>query len=318
MGAVATLRLADNRPAWRRAGRHRDPCVKPRSMTAYAPIKHPIILLGFHRSGTTMLGKIFSQHGEVAYLSEPRHIWMHAFPYRSFDVLDAPDARSRVAATINEEFAQFLAASGRSRFAEKTPSNMVRLPFIRAVMPDCRVIHIIRDGRACTYSTVEILKRPPSGRMVRRRAKAVPWWHYPAYILKAWRNMIVPRITRRGVRYWGPRIPGLRQRVKQLPQDEMCAWQWQETVRRARHDAQTFPAEQYREWRYEDLVNDPVRVVAEMFSFAGLDVPDGINDWLGDNIRAASLTKWKTNMTEEAVARITPHLEPLLGDLGYD
>jgi hypothetical protein len=285
---------------------------------AITQIQNPIILLGFHRSGTTMLGTIFSQHPDVAYFSEPRHIWMHAFPYRRFDILSAKDASMRVAKIINREFAKFAAENGRHRFAEKTPSNMVRLPFIRDVMPDCRVIHIIRDGRACTYSTVEILKRPPSGRLVRRRANAVPWWHYPSYILKAWRNLVVPRFTRKGVRYWGPRIPGLKLRVRQLPQDEMCAWQWQETMNYALRDARLFPADQYREWRYEDLVASPVHVVGEMFEFVGLEMPPGLDEWLEQNIHEESVTKWRSNMDAATIARITPHLQPLLGDLGYE
>ena len=287
-------------------------------MKAPPRVQQPIILLGFHRSGTTMLGRIFAQHPEVAYFSEPRHVWMHAFPYRRYDVLDDGDAGPRVSARVNASFADFLVRSGRSRFAEKTPSNMVRLPFIKAVMPDCRVIHIIRDGRACTYSTMEILKRPPSGRMVRQRATAVPLWHYPSYLFKAWRNVVRPRVTSRGVRYWGPRIPGLKQRVRNLPQDEMCAWQWQETMSRALRDARGLPEGQYHEWRYEDLVANPVRVVSEMFEFAGLTFPAEVAQWLQDNVHQDSVAKWRSKMSEDDVARITPHLQPLLSELGYD
>ena len=98
----------------------------------------------------------------------------------------------------------------------------------------------------------------------------------------------------------------------------MCAWQWQETVNLALRDARTFPPHQYREWRYEDLVVDPVRVVGEMLEFADLSVPDGLEDWLRENIHQASLTKWRSNMSADEVTRITPHLQPLLGELGYD
>ncbi|MGI9012636.1 MAG: sulfotransferase [Phycisphaerales bacterium] len=86
---------------------------------------------------------------------------------------------------MTSEFDAFLQEEGGNRFCEKTPSNMVRLPFIRAVMPDCRVIHIIRDGRASTFSTLEVLGRPAMVRMIKRRVVHTPWWHYPAYIPKA-------------------------------------------------------------------------------------------------------------------------------------
>ena len=74
-----------------------------------------------------MLGRIFQHHSEVAYWPEPRHVWMHAFPYRRFDVMREEDARPGVIDKIHDEFLQFLDEQGRSRFAEKTPSNMVRL-----------------------------------------------------------------------------------------------------------------------------------------------------------------------------------------------
>ena len=280
-------------------------------------LDRPIVLLGFHRSGTTLLGRIFSRHPDVAYLSEPRHVWMHGFPYRRFDVLGASDAKPRVAGRIRQEFSDFLRREGRTRFAEKTPSNMVRLPFIREVLPDCRVIHIIRDGRACTYSTLEVLGRPTSGSRVRKRAGEVPWWHWPAYAAKAWRTVVIPRLTRRSIPYWGPRIPGLRRVVRRLPQDEMCAWQWQETLRMARADAASFPPDQYREWRYEDLVREPVRIVGEMFTFAGLELPDEMAAWLESHMNTASLTKWSDNLDEATVRRVTARLEPLLSELGY-
>ena len=125
------------------------------------------------------------------------------------------------------------------------------------------------------------------------------------------------RLTGKSIAYWGPRIPGLRERVKTLPQDEVCAWQWQETLNIARRDAEAYSAEQYREWRYEDLVTEPVRVVTEMFDFAEISMPTALRNWLGENIHARSLNKWREKFDDDAIARITPHMQPLLDELGY-
>lgn len=33
-----------------------------------------------------MLGRIFSQHPQIGYWVEPRHVWMHYFMYRRLDL----------------------------------------------------------------------------------------------------------------------------------------------------------------------------------------------------------------------------------------
>jgi hypothetical protein len=288
-----------------------------RHVMSMPTINRPIIILGFHRSGTTLLGNLFREHPDVAFWMEPRHVWMHHFMYRRLDVLAAADATPRVIRQIHRDFGRFLAQSGRSRFAEKTPSNMVRLPFVRAVFPDAKVIHIIRDGRAATASTVRVLSRPPKPEIVKRRLRETPLWHYPAYLRKAWRMLVAPRLPGGSIPIWGPRIPGLEEWRRTLPKEEVCAKQWQEVIRTARRDAASVPPEQYREWRYEDLVTDPVRTCRQMFDFADLSWPPGFEELLRERVHAGSLSKWRGDFTPEKLQSILPHLEPLLGELGY-
>ena len=289
----------------------------PQPVADTTRVREPIILLGFHRSGTTLLGRIFSHHPDVAYLSEPRHVWMHHYPYRRYDVMDESDARPRVSAHIHREFSRFLAESGKRRFVEKTPSNMVRLPFVKAVAPDAKIVHIIRDGRACTYSTLQVLTKPYTRSQVGRRMKDVPIWHYPSYLPKFWRNAVRPRLTGGPVPYWGPRIPGLRANARRMSLEELCAWQWQETMTIALRDAEALDADHYREWRYEDLIREPQRVVREMFAFTGLDPQGSVDDWLAGHINRSSLTKWSENLSSGEIEKISAQLQPMLGRLGY-
>ncbi len=130
-------------------------------------IVKPIILLGSGRSGTTLLGQIFSHHPDVAYWVEPRPIWMYRHAYRPHHELTCEDLTPAIARHIDRSFARFLAKSGRRRFAEKTPSNGLRIPFIYALYPDCRMINIIRDGRDVPGSS---RRRSGSGRPPCRRS----------------------------------------------------------------------------------------------------------------------------------------------------
>jgi len=234
-----------------------------------------------------MLGRIFSRHPHVAFWEEPRHVWMHAFMYRRYDILGGRDASSRVIRRINRTFEAYVDEHGVGRFAEKTPSNIVRLPFLKKAMPDCRVIHIIRDGRASTSSALQVLAKPARGRVVKSRVPQTAWWHYPAYI---WRTIVRPRLPGGSIPYWGARMPGLRERARKLTKEEVCAWQWQEAITIARRDARDYPADQYGEWRYEDLVTDPVSVVKEMFDFAGLSWLDEVERWIREKIHTRA---WK-------------------------
>ena len=38
-------------------------------------VSRPILVVGTHRSGTTLLGRALGHHPEVAYWEEPRHVF---------------------------------------------------------------------------------------------------------------------------------------------------------------------------------------------------------------------------------------------------
>ena len=105
---------------------------------------------------------------------------MYRHAYRSSHELVAEDLTPGIARYIDGRFARFLARSGRRRFAEKTPSNCLRIPFIFALYPDCRMINIVRDGREVVASTLRMqVGRPRIGRF-KARARETPLWEWPA------------------------------------------------------------------------------------------------------------------------------------------
>ena len=122
-----------------------------------SPIKSPVFILGCGRSGTTILGNLLAQHPSVTYLHEPRALWTSAYPETDIWteravarhgklVFTESDVNPRKTRALRKLFALEVRKSRRPILVEKLPINNFRLPFIREMFPDCRFIHIWRNG----------------------------------------------------------------------------------------------------------------------------------------------------------------------------
>jgi hypothetical protein len=120
-------------------------------------IKSPVFILGCGRSGTTILGNLLAQHPSVTYLHERRDLWTAAYPETDIWTEHAGARHGKLVFTESDEnpkktralrklFALELRRSRRPILIEKLPINNFRLPFIRRMFPDCRFIHIWRNG----------------------------------------------------------------------------------------------------------------------------------------------------------------------------
>ena len=120
-------------------------------------IKSPVFILGCGRSGTTILGNLLAQHSSVTYLHEPRALWTSAYPETDIWteravarhgklVFTESDVNPRKTRALRKLFALEVRKSRRPILVEKLPINNFRLPFIRGMFPDCRFIHIWRNG----------------------------------------------------------------------------------------------------------------------------------------------------------------------------
>jgi len=275
----------------------------------------PIILIGTHRSGTTWLGKVLSRHPRLAYWEEPRHVWTWGNSYTPDDVLTAANATDRVKKHIRETFAAFVAAEGKDRLTEKTPSNCLRIPFIRAVFPEARILLVVRDGRSVLRSTDEIMTTGVPLKRVLTRARETPVLEWPAYAGQAvgtvWR-----RVTGKKLNYWGPRPPGWRDWVGRDEPDVILAKQWSATIGRAVDDADK-DAGVYR-FRYEDLMDRPREIMTEACAFANLADPGPVIEYAAETADPSRASKWRETLDAETLELVRPHMQPTLERLGYE
>ncbi len=277
----------------------------------------PLMLFGSHRSGTTWMGSVFSKARDVAYWAEPRQVWVYGNWFRPDDVLTEADARPGIVRHIRRRFQRFAERRGKRVFCEKTPSNCLRIPFVRTVYPEGRYVLIVRDGRAVLRSTHEILERGGARwkRMWEKAWEATPA-EWPAYLEK-W-PWLVSKLLGRTHPFWGTRPPGWRDWFHHDPPDIFFAKQWAATMRIAFEDFHQVPESQRRIIRYEDLMRATADAIRDLAEFGGVDDTAGVVDAFLKSRDDTRDDVWRSSYAPGELEKLRPIIEPTLHVLGYE
>ena len=281
----------------------------------------PIILLGTHRSGSTWLGKVFSQHPILAYCEEPRHIWSWGNNYKPDDVLTAQDASPRIVEHIRRYFSHFVQMRGRQRLFEKTPSNCLRIPFIRQVYPEAKMLHIIRDGRSVFSSAEQLMasgyyRQSVLNRRLRNTLLETPLWQWPANASRVM-DILQAKLTKQPIKFWGPRPKGWRHWVKHDSPNVILAKQWAAIINQAIQDSESIDQNFYYRIYYEDLVSRPRDIMSSIIDFLEID---DVNSFIHNFEKTVDPTRrdqWSTLLPESKITEIRPYMESTLKQLGY-
>lgn len=146
----------------------------------------PFFITGFQRSGTTLLRVMVDSHPEIAVPLDVTGLWwrLEGELARFGDLLEATNRRALVTAVLGEErirlwnvpltvdgvlerwtspgypgaiaafYAAYAAHFGKRHWGDKDPGNMTRLDVLNRWFPECRVLHLVRDGRGACASLV--------------------------------------------------------------------------------------------------------------------------------------------------------------------
>ncbi len=93
------------------------------------PSSVPIFVLGMPRSGSTLIEQILASHPQIQGAGERPAVWDTGAPH---------DARTYLAGLP-------ALGKGKVRIVDKLPENFLRIGLIRAILPNARIIHTMRD-----------------------------------------------------------------------------------------------------------------------------------------------------------------------------
>lgn len=263
-----------------------------------------------------MLGYVFDAHPAVAVFNEPRTTWSLGNAYRPDDELGPEHLTPRIAKRIDAAFAEGLARKGGARFVEKTPSNTLRVPFLHALYPDGRFVHIVRDGRDVIRSLLLAETRAPRARRLRKRLAETPLLEWPALAGVALRTVWRTRVLRKPVAFWGPRPKGWRA-WQDLPAHLRVARQWRACVEKALRDLDALPESCRLEIRYEDFVREPEVWTRRILEFCDLEVSAQVLDHVKAHVHGAPSAGRPSPLTPEQEREALEEMRPLLERLGY-
>jgi tetratricopeptide (TPR) repeat protein len=132
--------------------------VSPTPVPTPPGAKPHIFLLGFPRSGTTLLEQVLAGHADVTALGEKETLIdsIEAFLTRPADFPRLANASPQILDRYRErywkEVARFAGDARGKALVDKNPINIVRLPLIAQLFPNAKILLALRDPRDVVLS----------------------------------------------------------------------------------------------------------------------------------------------------------------------
>ncbi|MBT8144665.1 MAG: sulfotransferase [Gammaproteobacteria bacterium] len=299
---------------------------------------NPVLIIGAGRSGTNLLAQALAQDPLFCNVDENRYVWNYGQRSLKYDVRTASEAHGQTANYIRNYF-HSVARREQSVVVDKTPSNVFRVPFVHALFPQAKVIHIIRDGRDNVLSRqyervggrkahahlqqarglrfrAALIKKRMGEFLTLFRGGNIPPGRLPVVVRDKAGDFMRAVFTASAVHY-GERAPGMHDYVRAYGGLQASAWQWSQCVMHGACAGRLLPSSIYLEIRYEDMLHDPGGTWHQLAAHLGIDTASPIGNYLVDQVRPDNTGKWRTRLSHEELRALQPHMRPALEFLGY-
>ncbi len=281
-----------------------------KKMPPLKKVEKPIFIIGTGRSGSTILGKVLSMHRDIGFLNEPKAMWYSIDPredvnghftsgsaqYR-FGVGDVTSDKIRWAQRL---FGNYLALTGSKRVLDKNPEIVFRVPFVQSIFPDAKFIFLTRNGWNTCASIVKWSKRYG----IVRDGNREDWWGVNN---RKWKIMIEELVVPCPIFADVTNdILGFRDHAN------MAAVEWIVTMQEGLRYLDELP-EVVHLLRYEDLLQNPQRILSEVLRFCDLPPDDTLL-----NYAEKSLNYGEKHAKVELHPSIMPLFREIMMELGYN
>ncbi len=284
-------------------------------------LERPIVILGAARSGTKILRSAISAHPLVAEVPHDiNQVWKYGNYSLPHDEIDPGLLTPKIERFVRGYLAGFLSGTRVRRVVEKTVSNTLRLPFVMRVLPDCQVVHLLRDGRDVAASARKQWQAPTEWKRLWKKALTSPKRGFLTY---GWDQYFRSRFSGWGRRprpvpVWGPRFQGVEDALLRHSILEVCALQWLRSVELARESLEEIPRDQWIDVRYEDFVTHPAKTLAGIMDFLELGMTAETSEFAHKRISPSTVGKWRSDITNEELPGVLRLIAARLDREGYD
>ena len=281
-------------------------------------MRPPIILFGNFRSGTSVVQRAVAVSPEVVAWYEPNSLWLCADPGRDHDEFDERDVTDRVKRYVRRRFLRYQRAHGDAVVLEKSPHNILRIPYVKAIFPEATFLYMVRDPFSFISSVELKWQRPVTAGGAVRRLRETPVRQVHHQAAKYARQQFAKKVRRaQYLPAWGPRYRGMADDLSSVDMLTVIARQWAEGSRRAERALADFDDGAVLRLRYEDFVADPVGDLARIGAHCGLEVTPEMVAAAKANVQPDRTRKWE-RLDPRDLARVVPELRDEMRRHGYE
>jgi hypothetical protein len=278
----------------------------------------PLILIGAARSGTKLVRDIISCHPSIDRVPyDINYIWKFGNEDLNHDELQIErlndKIRSRIIQSINRS------SRGAPYLIEKTVSNCLRVPYVTAVFPNAKFLHLVRNGFDAVESVFRQWNAPPNWKYILQKTFTFPLYDAFSYGASYGGTVIKKLIPSHGksTLTWGVRYDGIDEDVRVKSLLEVCAIQWSRSVSGALNGLDNVPSQQKLTIQYEDFVLDPHSILEEVAVFLACDSDPFSRRLNLSTIRKDEIGKGMRSLPSTQIQSIFPFMERELRILGY-